>query len=1126
MSDRHRPVGDEDVLRLPPELRRRLHPRRGGHPGPAVRIDKAAAARLREQRPQPDSLIARILPGAAWVDGARRYLAGEADPVGAAAAALIPWKVASTIPGTAASPSDWVRKGGVWAGADDGAPDERPDGTQRDWTRTSYGGWSRGGGAPESLQNLQRTLVDAWSAEHGVAFAACALAEMSTVAASWADHGKIRFRPGAELWLGREAAQRMRTLLAAADDGDYSVAVEGLAGRRRTVQQKVVASYLIPTREDWLAECQDWLDDHPSGLEWLMVAIGTPERLPKGILAWDDHPMDALVTLADTAGAAALPLFVHGLDGGAAATAEERRRLLRVISLMPYDEAFQVLLDRSADGQAGAALAQAMTRFPARALRLLAAAGATDLLAGHVRAHPELVAAMPAGSRAAVDEDGARVPEAEPDDLPALLVEPPWTRGRAARKPVVIAGLEPPAEQRMAWAPGEREAWSVPPFLSRRNPDPAGTDWEAVADRYRSGELTWIEISELLALGPDEVARPLLAGRDTPDWWWDSSDVPWMKCVVGRFGDDALGFALRAAKADSAACGGLLLPYLDAEVAALAADWLTRKTAARRGAINWFGRHGADAAPMLFPAALGKPGRARRQAEGALRLLAGRLGPAEIVAAARGLGDAAASAIEALVADPLDFLSDRMPVVGDWANPGALPQILLRGRGRALPAEAAGHVLTMLAMSRPGEPYAGVDLVGELCDRRSLAEFSWALFERWESHGAPADDRWALDQLGLLGDDGTVRRLAAAIQVWPGEGGHQKAVRGLDVLAEIGTDLALMHLHGISQRVKFKGLRARAGDKITEIAESRGLTREQLADRTVPDFGLDDDGSMTLDYGPRRFTVGFDEALVPFVAGEDGRRRKALPRPGANDDPDLAPAAYQRFSSMKKVARTASAEQIRRLERAMVARRRWTATEFRELFVAHPLLWHIARRLVWLAEVDGATTAFRVAEDRTFADVHENAFTLPGTASVGIAHPLHLGGDLAAWREALEDYEILQPFAQVERGTHALTDEESRGDVLARFEDVAVSTLRVLSMRHRGWTRDGSGMFLALPVGRSVLLDLDPGLPFGPPEDEPQQRITTVRLTAGPAAPARLGALDPVIASETLADLTWLTAPK
>ena len=41
--------------------------------------------------------------------------------------------------------------------------------------------------------------------------------------------------------------------------------------------------------------------------------------------------------------------------------------------------------------------------------------------------------------------------------------------------------------------------------------------------------------------------------------------------------------------------------------------------------------------------------------------------------------------------------------------------------------------------------------------------------------------------------------------------------------------------------------------------------------------------------------------------------------------------------------------------------------------------------------------AFRVAEDRTLADVDDEAYTLPDDATVAIAHPLSLGAAVPAW---------------------------------------------------------------------------------------------------------------------------------
>jgi hypothetical protein len=442
----------------------------------------------------------------------------------------------------------------------------------------------------------------------------------------------------------------------------------------------------------------------------------------------------------------------------------------------------------------------------------------------------------------------------------------------------------------------------------------------------------------------------------------------------------------------------------------------------------------------------------------------------------------------------------------------------------------------MLAISKPGEVYAGVDAVRELCDPDSLAAFSWGLFQEWERGGAPSQDGWALHQLAWLGDDETVRRLTPVIRAWPGEGGHQKAVNGLDVLAAVGSDVALLHLHGIAQKVKFKGLKTRAQEKIAEVATGLGLSAEQLADRLVPDFGLDADGGMTLDYGPRRFTVGFDEQLRPYVTDEDGKRRKALPKPGAKDDQELAPAAYKRFAGLKKDVRTVAADQVHRLESAMVARRRWTPAEFRSLFVEHPLIWHMARRVVWLAEAGGVTRAFRLAEDRTFADADDDAFTLPEDASIGIAHPLDLG-QVEVWSEVFADYEILQPFPQLGREVHVLAEEERTAGRLTRFEGVKVPVHTVLGLVRRGWERGmpldgGVERWISKPVpgGLHVVIDLDMGISAGYAQDSDDQTLHTVWINDRPDDfwPRKrlrhtFGELGPVIASEVLADLTWLS---
>ena len=77
---------------------------------------------------------------------------------------------------------------------------------------------------------------------------------------------------------------------------------------------------------------------------------------------------------------------------------------------------------------------------------------------------------------------------------------------------------------------------------------------------------------------------------------------------------------------------------------------------------------------------------------------------------------------------------------------------------------------------------------------------------------------------------------------------------------------------------------------IDKIALAKGLTTEQLADRTVPDLGLDATGRIEFDYGATQGAV-LDEQLNPIVVEADGTRRKSPPRPTSEDDADLVKAA-------------------------------------------------------------------------------------------------------------------------------------------------------------------------------------------------------------------------------------------
>ncbi|MBE1537274.1 DUF4132 domain-containing protein [Actinomadura algeriensis] len=1111
---------DEHTFVMPPAWRRARHPRRDRPDVPkAPARDASAPGRARALVDAVRDDIEHILklPGTApdIADAARAHLRGEPDPLGAAAVAYV------TAPLHELSERS----------------DPPPD----------------------------RLFTEALVAEHGVPFAARALAEWAGIYVDnpacvnptglpirlGTPERRERLRsmtlrhhdPGefhVDWWLTRTNLKALRTRLAAAPDDVHAEAVDLVGGARRHPLQKLLAAYLAPTREDWVEDLWARPGEIPFGLssaDWpAFCALGRPGQVcALGRPLLYDCDLEIVATLVDGVGTeAVVPLLAQTLDGPYRHESDRRRATLGFLSVLPLDAAFQALVDRVGEPGVVPVLLTTARRFPVRAMRLLAGSAerrAAEPLSAHVRANPEIAAEvardLPAAGRGRIRgilEADTRVPPAPAADLPRPLTGPPWIGVREkVAEPVVVEGLTAPGTRAVTWGPGERDKWAAD-VAAHWHARAEVLDVAGVTATIAAGRHTFpaCDAPTLFIMGPEDAGRPLLKGWEPADTWNATREADeWLPVLVARHGADAHDPVLALARRDPARFGRYALPLLSDDIARTMAGWLVRYKAAGRTARAWLRRHGTAAVPALVPDALGEAGPARGAAEAALRLIADRHGPDAVVEAARVHGDEAAAGTGALLAaDPLADLPKKVPSV-EWANPRALPQILLRDRAWALPDEAAGHVLTMLAMSKPDAPYAGVRIVRDLCDPASLAEFGWALFRWWETYGAPSKENWALTQLALTGDDGTVRRLTPLIRAWPGEGGHAKAVTGLDVLAGIGSETALMHLHSISQRVKFKALKTRAQEKIQELAAELELTSEQLADRLVPDFGLDASGTLTLDYGPRRFVIGFDEVLRPTVADADGTPRKSLPKPGAKDDPDLAAEAHKRFSGLKKDVRTVASDQLARLERAMVTGRRRTVAEFRDHLVAHPLVGHLVRRLVWLADDgDGDGPAFRVAEDGTFADASDDAIVLSDTAHVRVAHPVHLGDEVKAWTELFTDYEILQPFEQLQRTVRALTGEERETGRLARFEGGWVPVGDLLGLVRRGWER-GAPMDAGIErefshpgPGCGVAIDLDPGISVGDPEDQIFRRVRLVSTRD----------LDPVTVSEVLADLVHVTS--
>ena len=298
------------------------------------------------------------------------------------------------------------------------------------------------------------------------------------------------------------------------------------------------------------------------------------------------------------------------------------------------------------------------------------------------------------------------------------------------------------------------------------------------------------------------------------------------------------------------------------------------------------------------------------------------------------------------------------------------------------PQAASEEYLQAILLSYSSMPVPGVNkdvlMLTKALNPAELANYMEVVFERFMEQGAEAKKRWVLYCTSIHGGSKMVPKLQHQINEWAENSRGAIAADAVKAMALNDSPTALLLVDGMARKYKFKQVRKAAQDAETYAATQLGLTVEELADRIVPDLGFDEKMERRFDYGTRSFTVRISPSLDVEVKDETGKKLKSLPAVGKNDDEAKATAALEEFKELKKQMKTTVKTQALRLELAMSLDRKWTAENWKKLFVKNPLMHQFAISLIWGDYRNGKLeTTFRYLEDGTFNTVDEEEYELP-----------------------------------------------------------------------------------------------------------------------------------------------------
>lgn len=324
---------------------------------------------------------------------------------------------------------------------------------------------------------------------------------------------------------------------------------------------------------------------------------------------------------------------------------------------------------------------------------------------------------------------------------------------------------------------------------------------------------------------------------------------------------------------------------------------------------------------------------------------------------------------------------------------------------------------------------------------------------------------------GILSVAGACVGAAAALVInrylkeWYGQRAAQcKAL--IQMLAWVEHRTATQLILAVGSRFRTKSIQEEANQQAQALAERKGWTVAELADRTIPSAGMDENGVLTIDYGPRQFTAKLTEDMDFALTDAEGKAIKALPDPRKDDDEAKATEAKKMFSAAKKELKSVVTMQRDRFYEAMCTQRTWNFEDWSLYLNQHPIVRHHCQRLVWsVVQNNKAVRLFRPLADGSLTDAADNPVELKGDDQIRIAHECQVTPeDSKLWRQHLKDYNIESLFEQFGRPNFDLSDERKTETELSDFQGHVLEAFKLRGRANklgytRGQAQDGGWFF-------------------------------------------------------------------
>ena len=233
----------------------------------------------------------------------------------------------------------------------------------------------------------------------------------------------------------------------------------------------------------------------------------------------------------------------------------------------------------------------------------------------------------------------------------------------------------------------------------------------------------------------------------------------------------------------------------------------------------------------------------------------------------------------------------------------------------------------------------------------------------------------------------------------------------------------IAYLTQFRAKVKYPSVRKIIENRIYDVAEREGKTKDEIEEMGVPTYGLNETQQLEQMLGDFKAIVTIESIQRVSLKWQkpDGKLQKSVPASIKSTHADAIKALKKAVKEIKE----ALPAQTHRIERIFMNPREWKYSDWIDLYIHHPFMGYIGKNLIWHFQNDANKTTAFFQEGQWIDNQGHSIDWINDNTKVQLWHPIGFSADyIEHWRDFLIDHQIQQPIKQAFREIYILTDAE------------------------------------------------------------------------------------------------------